>query len=98
MDYAPGHGRRKGIVVQLQRPFPSPATLEPTAVVRKLATEEMLMTRPGSNEVASFSRRGVSLVNARWMRQGGWVQGRLAHAAVTGWEKVCERVLRRKQG
>ena len=39
-----------------------PASLEPVVMVRKLATDEMLMTRPGSYDVASFARRGVRLV------------------------------------
>ena len=47
--------------IQLQSPVPSPATLDPVVVVMKLATDEMLMTRPGSNEVASFANRSVRL-------------------------------------
>ena len=56
--------------VQLQRPFPSPATLDPVVRVRKLATDEMLITRPGSKEVASLARRGVRLTMLRQERRG----------------------------
>ena len=49
--------------IQLQRPLPLPATLEPMAVVRKPATDEMLMTRPGSKDVASLARSSVRLTD-----------------------------------
>ena len=68
---------------QLQRPLLPDASLEPVAVERKPATDEMLMTRPGSYGVASFASISVNL-HARGLVSG--VTQRLAvgaYAAVT---------------
>lgn len=46
---------------QLQSPFPSAAVDDPSALVRILATDDILITRPGSIFVASFDNRSDSL-------------------------------------
>lgn len=46
---------------QLQSPWPGGDSPVPSAMKEILAVDEMLMTRPGSVAVASFSRRGVRL-------------------------------------
>jgi hypothetical protein len=45
---------------QLQRPLPSPASFEPSAIGVKPAIDDMLMTRPGSWLVESLAKRGVN--------------------------------------
>lgn len=46
---------------QLQRPLPSSASELPVASVLAAATDEMLITRPGSSAVASLASNSVNL-------------------------------------
>jgi hypothetical protein len=45
---------------QLQRPLPSPASLEWSAIREKPAIDDILMTQPGSSFIESLAKRGVT--------------------------------------
>ena len=64
-DEGSHHMKRSDKNSQLQRPLPTSARGTLSAFASSPATEEMLITRPGSRLVDSLASRSVNLVTVR---------------------------------